>query len=58
MGYFDNLDNGLLSKYKKIKIEKNYSYIYFYLYSDNVSNLYIMSLSFFSPSKTVESEPL
>jgi hypothetical protein len=36
MGYFDNLDNGLLSKYKKIKIEKNYSYIYFYLYSDNV----------------------
>jgi hypothetical protein len=23
MGYFDNLDNGSLKKYKKIKIEKN-----------------------------------
>jgi hypothetical protein len=32
MGYFDNLDNGLLNKYKKIlKMEKKIIDVFFYL---------------------------
>jgi hypothetical protein len=32
MGYFDNLDNGTLNKYKKIlKIEKKIIDVFFYL---------------------------
>jgi hypothetical protein len=35
MGYFDNLDNELLNKYKKIlKIEKKIIDMFFYLYID------------------------
>jgi hypothetical protein len=39
MGYFDNLDNGPLNKYKKkLKIEKKIIDVFFYLYIDVHSN--------------------
>jgi hypothetical protein len=54
MGYFDNLDNGLLNKYKIIlKIEKNIDML-FYLWID----VHSISLSFDSTSKTVKLEQL
>jgi hypothetical protein len=37
MGYFDNLDNGLLTKYKKNG--KIFIDVFFYLYIDGHSNL-------------------
>jgi hypothetical protein len=56
MGYFDNLDNGLLNKYKKnLKIEKSlWLCSFFFLWID----VHSISLSFGSPSKTVKLKPL
>jgi hypothetical protein len=58
MGYFDNLDNGPLKKYKKIlKMKK--VYILVLLTLDWWSfKFYVISLSYDSPSKIVKLEPL
>jgi hypothetical protein len=57
MGYFDNLDNGPLNKYKKIL--KIFFYRCVILYLDWWSfKFHAISLSFGSPLKTVKLEPL
>jgi hypothetical protein len=38
MGYFDNLNNGPLNKYKKIKNRKKFIDVFFYLWIDGHSN--------------------
>jgi hypothetical protein len=58
MGYFDNLENGLLNKYQKIlKIKKNLhiflSFIDWYCFK-----FHAISLWFVDPSKTVKLKSL
>jgi hypothetical protein len=56
MSYFENLDNDLLNKYKKIinkKIINIYLLINWYGFK-----FYVISLSFNSPLKIIKLEPL
>jgi hypothetical protein len=58
MGYFDNLDNGSLNKYKK-KIKNDFFYKCVLLRLDSyLFKFHAISLSFDSPSKTVKLKPL
>jgi hypothetical protein len=59
MGYFDNFDNELLNKYKKILKWEKKVYRCVILSMDWGSfKFHVISLSFDSPSKTVKLESL